>query len=172
MVLALCYANCFAGEYGKLRREPPDLGTQENFSFGLCDFFRYACDPDMRLCCCSCCCLPLRWADTVSSHKVGFGNFWFLVFFFTLLQVVVPLHWSLFLLTLILTVSARQVIRARYGLPHSSCDTICQDTCVWCCCMPCATMQEAMQVEFVELPAKNELQDIVQGVSVGETMPY
>lgn len=155
LLVAYCYGVFFQYDYGTLKRFPTHEG--DDFAFGVCDgITRYVCDPDWRICCCACCCIAIRWADTAASSKVNFMSFFGAVLVFTILEVLTGLSFFGFLLLLALAVLCRQTIRAKYGLPHNTCDSICQDCCVWCLCSPCAAMQEALQVEFVDLPQEAE----------------
>eukprot|EP00913_Durusdinium_trenchii_P027761 g26032.t1 len=40
----------------------------------------------------------------------------------------------------------------KYGMLHSTCLSITEDACIWCYCIPCAAMQEALQVDYVGDP--------------------
>jgi len=138
----------------ELRR--PALQTQETFAFALCDGL--FCDPDPKICMCSFCCIPVRWAATATSPKVKFmNNFYVALIIFSVCatswQLFSTLNYGLgmlpFLLLGLLVVWNRQRIRQAYRLPQSFRITI-EDCLVWTCCAPCAMMQEAMQVEFIE----------------------
>lgn len=143
------YGAFFTYDYGKLRKEPAATEGRHGFSFGLFDGF--GCDPDWRICCCSCFCLPVRWADTASSHRVRFMEFWLALFVFALLITIAALAKGASMIAIvILAVLNRQRIRRVYNMPYCTCDSLIADTATWCCCSPCATMQEAMEVEFVE----------------------
>lgn len=162
LLVGCCYGSFCRYEYGDLRHRPST--SSDTWSFGLCaGITTNMCDPDWRICCCSCFCAPIRWADTVASTKVGFLSFWLAIILFTSLEILAGLNLVGAILLLTAAVMARQTIRQRYGLPHGTCDTVCQDCCVWCCCSPCAIMQEALQVQFVELSGeKGSMQSQVQ----------
>eukprot|EP00930_Biecheleria_cincta_P059352 TRINITY_DN4509_c0_g1_i1.p1 TRINITY_DN4509_c0_g1~~TRINITY_DN4509_c0_g1_i1.p1 ORF type:complete len:356 (+),score=64.18 TRINITY_DN4509_c0_g1_i1:212-1279(+) len=147
MFCGWAYGAYFTYEYPQLRKEP--MVTRQGFSFGLCD--GYSCDPDTRVCCFSHFCLPVRWADTASSPKVGFVTFWTGLFIYTLAAALNGLSYGITgLICLTLAVRNRQQIRERYGMPNGSFGTVVADIAVWLCCIPCAAMQEAMEVEFVD----------------------
>jgi len=169
LLLAYCYGLCLDYSYEPLNRPPPRV-SDDDFSFGVCDgIVRYPCDPDWRICVCSCCCGPIRWADTVSSRKLNFMFFWPALLLFLILEVMTG--FSLIfgsLPLLILVVAGRQAIRNAYGLPSRSIETYCQDACVWVFCAPCAIMQEALQVEFIEpAPKMVKMEDHVNSFSSG-----
>jgi len=122
------------------------------FTYGLFEGLNCA-DVDWKICFCACFCGSVRWADTVSDFKVHFLDFWPALLIFALLQVAGSFTFGLSgLMLLLLTVQTRQRIRHAYELPYGTCDTTANDCCVWAFCAPCAIMQEAMQIEFVEPP--------------------
>lgn len=141
------YGSYFTYEYPQLRKEP--IITRQGFSFGIFD--GYSCDPDFRVCCFSHFCLPVRWADTASSPKVGYMSFWTGLFIYTLFASLNGFSYGITgLVCLILAVRNRQHIRSKYGMPSGTVATYITDCAVWLCCIPCASMQEAMEVEFVD----------------------
>lgn len=135
--------------------------SMDDFTFGLFDAF--SCDPDKRIFCCSCFCLPIRWADTASSPKINFMAFLpGLMLFATLISLINLTYGATFLAALGLGVLNRQRIRNIYGLPHKTCASCTSDTATWLFCSPCAVMQEAMQVEFVESSLDATVPQMVQ----------
>jgi len=135
--------------------------SMDDFTFGLFDSF--SCDPDKRIFCCSCFCMPIRWADTASSPKVNFMAFLpGLMLFATLISLINLTYGATFLAALALGVLNRQRIRNIYGLPHKTCSTCTTDAATWLFCSPCAVMQEAMQVEFVESSLEATVPQMVQ----------
>eukprot|EP00930_Biecheleria_cincta_P073143 TRINITY_DN60461_c0_g1_i1.p1 TRINITY_DN60461_c0_g1~~TRINITY_DN60461_c0_g1_i1.p1 ORF type:complete len:373 (+),score=63.84 TRINITY_DN60461_c0_g1_i1:103-1221(+) len=161
------YAAHFTYGYAQLRTEP--LVTREGFSFGLCD--GYSCDPDSRICCFSHFCLPIRWADTASSPKIGFITFWTGLFLYTIAAALNSISYGITgLICLVLAVMNRQQIRARYGMPNGTFSTFVADIAVWVCCIPCAAMQEALEVEFVDprgMGKQNLLTSVMQQSMAG-----
>lgn len=147
MFFGWAYGSYCTYEYPPLRIDP--MVTRQNFSFGICDGYR--CDPDVRICCFSHFCLPIRWADTASSPKVDFATFWTGLFIYTLAAALSGLSYGITgIICLALAVSNRQQIRKKYGMPSGTFGTFLADIAVWICCMPCAAMQEALEVEFVD----------------------
>eukprot|EP00440_Ansanella_granifera_P032454 gb/GFBE01035214.1/.p1 GENE.gb/GFBE01035214.1/~~gb/GFBE01035214.1/.p1 ORF type:complete len:365 (+),score=101.23 gb/GFBE01035214.1/:1-1095(+) len=147
LVFGWIYGAYFTYEYPPLRKEP--LVTRHGFSFGICDGFQ--CDPDSRICLFSFCCLPVRWADTASSPKVGYIRFWSGLFLFAILFSLNGLSYGITgLFLLILVVLNRQRIRQVYGMPNKTFETVLKDIGMWLFCIPCAAMQEAQEVEFVD----------------------
>eukprot|EP00933_Yihiella_yeosuensis_P010246 TRINITY_DN1165_c5_g1_i1.p1 TRINITY_DN1165_c5_g1~~TRINITY_DN1165_c5_g1_i1.p1 ORF type:complete len:358 (+),score=91.20 TRINITY_DN1165_c5_g1_i1:87-1160(+) len=143
------YGAYFTYEYPPLKYPAAPRVPGGGFSFGIFDGFR--CDPDMRIFCCSSFCVPVRWADTASSPKVGFVKFWSGLFLFTTMYAFIGITYSASAVILIyLGIANRQKIRQAYGMDHSSASSYAQDCAVWTACCPCAAMQEAMEVEFVD----------------------
>lgn len=167
LIFGAIYATYFTYGYPQLRAEP--LVTREGFSFGLCD--GYSCDPDTRVCCSSHFCLPVRWADTASSPKIGFITFWAGLIIFTIFAALNSFSYGISgLVCLVLSVCNRQHIRARYGMPNGKFSTIAVDIAVWCCCIPCAAMQEALEVEFIDPPGmtpRNSMSTPQQSMGMG-----
>mmetsp|Transcript_16594 Transcript_16594/g.31358 ORF Transcript_16594/g.31358 Transcript_16594/m.31358 type:complete len:347 (+) Transcript_16594:37-1077(+) len=146
-------------EYGTLRTEPKI--ARDSFSFSLCD--GCFCDPDHRICLWACCFLPIRWADTASSPKVNFMKYWPGILTMTVLLSLVNLSYGItMLLALILMVLNRQRIRSMYNLPNRTCSTCSMDFLTWLFCPPCAAMQEAMQVEFIDSPMDATVPSMMQ----------
>eukprot|EP00438_Fugacium_kawagutii_P018851 Skav230891 [mRNA] locus=scaffold2765:171275:171580:- [translate_table: standard] len=52
----------------------------------------------------------------------------------------------------VMSVLHRQHLRQKFGLEHSTCDTVFQDACTWLFCPPCAIIQEALQVGYTGDP--------------------
>lgn len=152
------YGTCFTYAYPPVRLFPPV--TRAGFTFPM--WHGLTCDPDWRICFFGCCLAPVRWADTASSPKINFNlkfmGYWSFLFVF---GVLYTLGHTYYLVSSILLVGTavwnRQRIRKAYGMPHSDCWSCSEDTCMWCCCHPCATMQEALEIEFVD-PVDKPLQ--------------
>jgi len=164
MFAAYMYGTCFTYSYPELRLHPV-RSSRDDFTFGLLDGCR--CDPDWRICCCSWFCAPIRWADTAGSSKVRFLHFWQALILFTVLQVLAGLTAIAGLLLLSMAVVSRQRIRAVYGLPTGDCDSCVKDCFIWMCCTPCAIMQEASQIEFIEI-----YDEFGQGGASGPNTPF
>lgn len=157
LIFGAVYAFYFTYRYKQLRTEP--IVSRGGFSFGLCD--GYSRDPDSRICCFGHFCLPVRWADTASSHKIGFITFWNGLFLYTVAAALSSVSYGITgLICLVLAVMNRQQIRARYGMPNGTFSTFVADIAVWCCCIPCAAMQEALEVEFVDPPGMKKLDPV------------
>lgn len=112
---------------------------------------------DCSLCLMSFCCTPIRWADTISQpnmlepRDLGW-RFWPALC--TWVVIVYLLSYFTFDLSMIimlcLQIHYRQQIRRAYDINNSTCETLCIDCVLWCCCSPCAACQEARQVEQVQ----------------------
>lgn len=152
-IFAQCYRILLVYQYPQFRRPPTILQTR--FTFGILDGF--LCDPDMRICCTSCFCMPVRWADTASAARVdgdtwGTGSYWSkLLGVGVLFTFTVETYGASMFLALVWAVYARQKLRKMYGFASADCASLSEDFAVWLFCAPCATMQEAMQAEFVDL---------------------
>lgn len=139
--------------------ESPKTHDRE-FGFGLFTFDN--CSVSIFLC--SCCCLPIRWADTVSKKEHPFFlNFWVALLIMAGLTALDFLGYGLpGLLALLVAVFYRQKLRTKYGLEGGAMSLV-WDILAWCCCAPCAAAQEAKQVEFVE--CNGERPKAMQGLS-------
>jgi len=147
IIAAYCYGTCFTYSYPPPRLMP-SRAAQDTFTFNLFDGLR--CDPDWRICCCSCFCMPIRWADTVGSDRIRMMTFWQALILFATLQALAGVTVIGSILLVALGVVARQRIRKSYMLPEATPHTMGWDILAWLCCMPCAIMQEALQIEFVD----------------------
>lgn len=123
---------------------------EPKFNFGLFDF-ENCCDRDMSICCCSFCCLPVRWADTVSQDKLKIGlSFWAAVAVVASLWALDSLSGGLtVLLFTVCAVLTRQKMRKAMGLENGTPSSMCLDCLVWCFCAPCAAAQEAREVQYM-----------------------
>ncbi|CAJ1396755.1 unnamed protein product [Effrenium voratum] len=161
MIAAFIYVTFFTYQYPMLKNQPVVYGDHFTFSlFECCNWDRDAPSAeimrDRRIPCCSCCCLPVRWADTASSSKTGFLPFWPGVILIALLNAFTGM--SFYVTSLLFTILAtlhRQKIRKTYGLPYGSCSTCTEDFCTWTWCSCCATMQEAMEIQYID-PVQNK----------------
>lgn len=153
MCMAFVYTKYFTYQYPKLKNELEV--SREHFNFSL--FECCNCDPeapsreimyDRRIPCFSCCCGPIRWADTASSSKTDFISFWPAVVLAVALNALagVSFYGTALIFVIIATVH-RQHIRKTYGLPYGNCSTCTEDLCTWTWCSCCATMQEAMEIQ-------------------------
>jgi Cys-rich protein (TIGR01571 family) len=144
VVVYLCAVFILAGlyiMYFRYREVPRD----RDFQYGLLD-----CLGDSRVCLWGMFCPALRWADTVSHEKAGllpFGAAF--VFMFVLSSLVLCPLTFIFAWCWIVAVGVyyRQRIRAEYGLESETTASYIEDCCAWCCCAPCALIQEARQVD-------------------------
>jgi len=171
MVGILCFGWFYGAyltfEYPPLRKEP--AVTRNGFSFGLAD--GCSCDPDSRICLTSCFCLPVRWADTASSPKVDFIKFWTGLFLFAIFYASINITYGItYLFVVALAMANRQRIRNRYGMPQTFLASV-KDFFSWAFCPPCAAMQEAMEVEFVD-PMGHTIPKMIKMVNPLEPKRY
>lgn len=143
---------------------------QNQFAYHLFDGFH--CTPDWRICCFGCFFTPVRWAQTISNPRLALLGFWPAVTIVTLLHSFsgISMYVSGFAFT-IMAIVTRQRIRRLWNLPHGTCGDVTEDCFTWCCCGPCAAMQEAMQVEFVEQPVGKPDQMSMPGTAVDPEAP-
>eukprot|EP00927_Polykrikos_kofoidii_P031520 TRINITY_DN2707_c0_g1_i2.p1 TRINITY_DN2707_c0_g1~~TRINITY_DN2707_c0_g1_i2.p1 ORF type:complete len:258 (-),score=28.80 TRINITY_DN2707_c0_g1_i2:111-884(-) len=148
-VFAYWYKSCDGKRNMKGGCFLPDMETSRSltgsnhFSHGLFDCFSVP-----GLCIFSCCCGPVRWADTIS--MLGLIEFFlgiFIIFACTVLNVL-SLPGTL-LITCIYTYK-RQQLRKLFGMDNGDFATVTEDFCTYCCCSVCAIVQEARQVETYE----------------------
>jgi len=102
-----------------------------------------------RLFCFSCCCPCLIWADTADKSRVfKILNYWrgFAIFFALMVLSSVTGGATGILIT-IMGVAFRQSMRLKYRI-RSGGMTLLYDCCAWCCCTPCAIMQERSEEHF------------------------
>jgi len=127
-----------------------DTQHKEEFEYRLFD--TRGCDLDIVLC--SCCCMGIRWAATVSDSRLGpLLAFWPAFFLFTCLQGFSPLLLGFgFPIWMAVMVIYRQKIRSSYGMEHGTCSSYLEDCCIWFCCGCCAAAQEAKQVQNFKAP--------------------
>jgi len=160
MIMAKVYGMAFTYPYPKLHTTP--VVTREHFTFGLCECCNW--DPeapsreimrDRRIPCCSCLCQPIRWADTASSSKTGFMSFWTAALLAVVMNALCSVSFFISAgIFIIVATIHRQQIRRIYGMPHGTCPSFTEDLCTWLWCSCCATMQEAMEIEYIDPPAK------------------
>jgi len=123
----------------------------DEFQFGVFDASDFA--RDCQMCVCACCCPWIRWAETASKEHIRFLAFFPGLFITALLASSGSITFGASMLILVLiVVICRQRIREAYGLPSGSCGILLSDCVLWICCPCCAIVQEARQVEYVEVP--------------------
>lgn len=130
---------------------PESQVRTEEFQFGAfdaSDFMR-----DCQMCLCALCCPWVRWADTASAPHVSFLTFFPALFITALLASAGAITFGLSIpILLLVVVIGRQRIREAYGLPSGTCGELAGDCLLWIFCPCCAIVQEARQVEYVEIP--------------------
>lgn len=123
----------------------------EEFQYGAFDASE--CARDCQMCVCACCCPWIRWAETGSKDHIQFLAFVPGLFISALLAASGSVTFGLTIpILLLIVVLCRQRIREAYALPFGTCGTILNDCFLWLCCPCCAIVQEARQVEYVEVP--------------------
>lgn len=140
--------------YKKIKEAPnPELMEQQQeshgFQFGIFDTTKCS----LGLVFWSCCCCPLRWADTVSSEKLKLIGFWPALVTVALLIGFGTMPFIGRILSIVLlgiVMYSRQSIRAHYKLDKGTFMTLLEDCLCYACCGPCVVAQEARQVEYVE----------------------
>mmetsp|Transcript_70378 Transcript_70378/g.132833 ORF Transcript_70378/g.132833 Transcript_70378/m.132833 type:complete len:425 (-) Transcript_70378:90-1364(-) len=105
----------------------------------------WGCLRSMRMCLAGFCCPCLRWADTVDRAKLGM-SFWpaFMVTFI-LMTLDMYIYGIASLVIVFLGVRFRQAMRYKYNLPYGTRKSYLEDFALWCCCTPCAIVQEASE---------------------------
>jgi len=120
---------------------------------------------DMCIPCFSCLCSPVRWADTASSAKINCMPFWTGVILVTFLNALTAASFYITaLMYMFMAANHRQLIRRIYGMPHGTWRTYTEDCCTWMWCSCCATMQEAMEIQYVDPVNKPWQQSMVDSV--------
>lgn len=124
-----------------------------NFKNGL-----FSCFEDMKISVLACCCLPLRWSDTLDKANkdgntlnywpaicisVGLTTIYSFISYVALYPMVACLASIIFIA---LAIKYRQSIRKQYGLKQGG-GTVAEDCLAWTCCSCCAAVQEAREIE-------------------------
>merc|ERR1719393_1257647 len=113
----------------------------KDWRFGLCG----CTSASFIINCLACCCPSIRWADTM--RMAGLYTFWIGVVIFAGLYLLNPYTAGLtFLMLLVVVTWQRQELRKRFGLQTGGV-TYCVDCLTYLCCMCCAIVQEAQQME-------------------------
>eukprot|EP00747_Dinoflagellata_sp_TGD_P068452 gnl/TRDRNA2_/TRDRNA2_155715_c4_seq6.p1 gnl/TRDRNA2_/TRDRNA2_155715_c4~~gnl/TRDRNA2_/TRDRNA2_155715_c4_seq6.p1 ORF type:complete len:1020 (-),score=212.12 gnl/TRDRNA2_/TRDRNA2_155715_c4_seq6:123-3182(-) len=152
-----------------LVESPADAASNEpDFHYGFfdCGCKRKLDSKDLEMCVCTVCpCAVLgnyfpcvlfaRWADTVSSTKLGHGQglwgFWPMYLIMVALVLLAEVTYGATLLIVVgLAMYLRHKIRTVYGLQQSEAKSYFCDFAAWCCCPACAVFQEARQVEKIK----------------------
>merc|ERR1719326_2817111 len=151
MALVCAFAALYRRFYSPVKL--PKLDSTGRFRFNLFEPPQYG-KGDVVLCLMSCCCLPIRWSETISHGSMkGFGwRFWPALITCITLSA---LHYFTFgfsmVVMLVLQIYYRQQIRRAFDHDRAgSCATIAYDTLTWCFCCCCASVQEAREVEQVK----------------------
>jgi len=181
--MAYIYGRRFTYPYPPLPKAPETArdasGKPLGFTFSLFEFFHCNGQADsniifrhLRIPFSSCCCLPIRWADTTSSQKIRWMGYWAAVVLATVLNALAGQSYYITgILFTILALINRQRIRRIFGMPYGTFGTCCADFWIWTCCSCCATCQEAMQVEYVQEQARPWQQSMVDAAnSVTDTL--
>jgi len=113
--------------------------NSKDFSFSLLGFLG-----DRNLCILGCCCPFLAWADNLDRKELL--SFWkaFVAFFGLMLLHVYTMGISSLCIVAI-GVFYRQKLRAGYEIENGTPKTVAMDVFAWCCCQPCAIIQEARE---------------------------
>jgi Cys-rich protein (TIGR01571 family) len=169
LALVLCCA-CFYDSVRLKTAFPQDKGNEDpELGFG---YSLFGCFNDMRLCLFGCCCLPIRWADTMDKANdqgttISYWPALLLILTFWLLNMLVGsaaqhpfLALAVGIMMVVVYTICRQKLRKRYQLTNGNCYTFTEDFLAWLCCPCCAAVQEARHVEAalqskVAVPAAN-----------------
>jgi len=102
---------------------------------------------DWSVCCWSCWCPCIRWADNMD--MLGILSFWvgLLVFCGLVLLGTVPGGLLFWLVASLLWMSFRQQLRVKFDMEQNNLRTFAGDCLLYCCCWPCAISQEARHIE-------------------------
>jgi Cys-rich protein (TIGR01571 family) len=102
---------------------------------------------DSQVCCWSCWCPCIRWADNMD--MLGIVSFWagLLMFCSLILLISVPGGLLLWLVASLLWMSFRQQLRLKFDMEQNTFKTLFSDCMIYCCCWPFAIAQEARHIE-------------------------
>jgi len=136
--------------YARYKEDPNDLDgvfrslENETLSSGSWRFGLFECMGDMNLSILACLCPAIRWSDTM--RMAGMITFYSAVFMFLVLHSLSVFTLGITLLGLAcIAARRRQKLRNLFGIEKSS---FAADCCVYMCCMCCAIVQEARQLEM------------------------
>jgi len=120
-------------------RSKQDFNDWTSGPFDICS--------DARVCCWSCWCPCIRWADNMD--MLGILGFWvgLLLFCGLIMLTTVPGGLLLWLVAVLLWMSFRQQLRLKFDMEQSTFRTFAGDCALYCCCWPCAIAQEARHIE-------------------------
>lgn len=169
MLIGLVFVKCI-GRHTPYPEKTISQGA-DGFSYGIFSVDCSGVNP--MICFCSWCCLPIRWADTMSKEPApAFLGFWAALFFFVLLTELNALTFNITAIVgLFFAVYYRQKLRSEYGIlnciDHGRGITLVQDCLTWSFCCCCAAVQEARQVEFVSNPKLLAMSRVQAPVSTG-----
>lgn len=142
----------FAAFYKWIKRWPhvePNFTERANmrvWSSGPFDCFQ-----DLPICCWSCWCPLIRWADSV--EMLGFMAFWVAIAIFLAIDFLTYIGLGFFwLLAISILTYHRQKMRRSFNMDgQGEFCTYCGDCFLYLCCSPCAVAQEARHVEFAAM---------------------
>lgn len=132
---------------------------------GLWHYSLFGCFEDPVLCVFVCCCGSVQWSYNM--HSLGILFFWVAFFLFISLLLVNNVLGSIggfidnktarnvakvagamaLLVLVIVEVYFRQRVREKFNLNAFTCSSVSQDCVTYCCCGPCAIMQESRQIQ-------------------------
>jgi len=120
------------------------------WKFGL-----FECFGDFNICCVTCLCPAIRWADTI--RMAGFMGFWSaLTILLGLLILNEVTAGFVSIIILILLTYYRQQQRKMFEMQHGTCGSCVEDVLSYGCCACCSIVQEARHMEeawAVQYPA-------------------
>jgi len=115
------------------------LPYRQGFSFSL-----FSCFTDYRMCLLGCCCGAFRWADTLDQQELL--PFWKGVALMCLGEVLSTYTYGISgVCLLVCAIYYRQKLRERFQIESKTLSSIGLDCLAWCCCSPCAIIQEARE---------------------------
>mmetsp|Transcript_27466 Transcript_27466/g.50071 ORF Transcript_27466/g.50071 Transcript_27466/m.50071 type:complete len:455 (+) Transcript_27466:107-1471(+) len=132
----------FAFIYYEARKRKNFLSFEQDHKAGVWSIPIFGCCSNTRMCLLGFFCPYARWADTVDRARVGF-SYWPGVALMLVLMVLQTYSYGVTALIVVgIGVTCRQRLRVKYRLPYGRA-TYAEDIFVWCCCQPCAIIQEA-----------------------------
>lgn len=139
-----------AGAYRFLKRDSlkvPEDGNEHSLEL-LERNWRYNvfdCCGNVPICCVSCLCPGIRWADTM--RMAGFLSFWTALALWVIPVILMPFVGISFIMFVCVAVIYRQRLRSKFRIQHGTFGTYAEDCLLYGCCMCCAVVQEARQME-------------------------
>jgi len=138
--------------YARWKVDPAELNevdtmrANEELNNGKWRYGLFQCFQDPKMLCFACFCPAIRWGDTM--RMAGLIGFWSAVSMFAICYYLAGVTLGITLVFILaLTTMRRQELRTMFGLPAGGFKSHAEDCFTYMCCMWCAIVQEARQLD-------------------------